>query len=244
MMASSASRADEGAPTVPRPGRRAAGFPTATIDLRRPVAGVDNSLAWMSRRWGLRRLSGPFARWGRRIVLHLHTLQNQPFSLPGGESYEMLQLWMSNGGSEDIEAVQCQTRWTSDSALVNIKTDEGLWLRLNPFERVQHLGEVMYEVDFPAVSGAKREGMQYLGLAVKYRDDEHAYLVTADSYRGFGYGGQTWRHPGAALTPGRHFVDIALRAADNRAALIRLQILNLGCGGPLRAEVVAGQLLA
>ncbi len=99
------------------------------------------------------------------------------------------------------------------------------------------------EVDLPTTSGAGREGMQYLGLAVKYPDDEHAYVVTHDSYRTFVQEDGTWRCPSAALAPGRHELDIAFRGADGRGALVRLRVLNLGRGGPLRTEVIAGQLV-
>ncbi len=88
-----------------------------------------------------------------------------------------------------------------------------------------------------------RGGMQYLGLAVKYFDDEHAYVVTPDSYRRFVDDGLTWRWPSTALAPGLHFVDVAFRASNGGSALIRLNILNLGRGGPLRADVSIGQLL-
>lgn len=243
-MAISASRVDEGAPAR-RPRKRPnAGFPTVTLDLGRTMAGIDNALAWMSRVWGLRRLSTSFARWGRRIVVHLHTLRAQKFAPPGDAPYEMLQLWMSNGAGEDVEAVRCLARWTSDSALLTVQTNQGLWLRISPYEETQRLGEVVGEVDLPAVSGAHREGMQYLGLAIKYPDDEHAYVVTGDSYRSFVQENRTWRCPSTALAPGRHFVDIAFRAAGGGAALVRLEVLNLGRGGPLKAAVLSGQLLA
>ena len=85
--------------------------------------------------------------------------------------------------------------------------------------------------------------MGYLGLAVKYPDDEHAYVVTGHGYREFAQQGLTWRCPPAALPPGLHRLDIALRAGRGGAALLRLSVLNLGRGGPLRAEVSSGQLL-
>ena len=60
--------------------------------------------------------------------------------------------------------------------------------------------------------------MQYLGLAVKYFDDEHAYVVTPDSYRRFVDDGLTWRWPSTALAPGLHFVDVAFRASNGGSA--------------------------
>lgn len=130
-------------------------------------------------------MSTPLARWSRRVVFHIHAIQTKTFIPRDGDRYEMLQLWVSNGATEDAEVVRCHTQWTTDSPLLNVKTDPGLWLQISPFEDTQHLGGVAGDVDLPARCGMGRVGMAYLRLAVKYAEDEYAYVVTPQSYRRF-----------------------------------------------------------
>lgn len=240
-MTDSTSQVNTRVPGARRRERRAVRFPTATVDFRPAVARLDSALAWLARSRAIGNLSTPLARWSRRGVFHIHRIDTQAFTPPAGDPYDMLQLWVSNASLEDADSVRCQTRWTTDSPLLNIKTELGLWLRISPFEQTQRLAGIAGEVDLPARSGMGRNGMQYLGLAAKYHDDEHAYIVTADSYQQFVEGG-LWRHPSAALPPGVHHVDIAFQTSGGKAALIRLNVLNLGRGGPVTADLSIGQL--
>ena len=220
------------------PKRRDVSFPTAVVDLRRPVAGFDNALAWLSRVKGLRALGVPIARWSRRLIVHVHQIHSQTFDPDTVREHQMLRLWVSNGGPEDASGVRFQTRWNSESPLLNVRTEEGLWLGGGDRTARQGPPLVSTEADLPA-----RGYMQFGGLAVKYFDDHHAYLVTPDNHRRLANERTTWRWPSQAIAPGLHRVDVALRAREGTAALLRLTIMNPGRGANLSAHLTVGQLV-
>ena len=220
------------------PKRRDVSFPTAVVDLRAPVAGFDNALAWSSRVKGLRALGAPIARWSRRLVVHVHQVHSQTFEPDTVREHQMLRLWVSNGGREDASCVRFQTRWHSESPLFNVRTEEGLWLGGGDHSPGQGPPRVSTETDLIACGT-----MQYGGLVVKYLDDHHAYLVTPDNHRRLAQDRTTWRWPSQAIAPGLHRVDVALRAREGTAALLRLTIMNPGRGANLSPHLTVGQLV-
>ena len=131
-----------------------------------------------------------------------------------------------------------QTRWHSESPLFNVRTEEGLWLGGGDRSPGQGPPRVSTETDLIACGT-----MQYGGLVVKYLDDHHAYLVTPDNHRRLAQDRTTWRWPSQAIAPGLHRVDVALRAREGTAALLRLTIMNPGRGANLSPHLTVGQLV-
>ena len=86
--------------------------------------------------------------------------------------------------------------------------------------------------------------MRYVGLAVKYLDDHHAYVFSPETYARFKYEKASWRWPCQAIAPGLHFVDVAFRSRAGGRAIIRLKVMNPGRGNRLSAYLSAGQLVA
>ena len=218
--------------------RYTAGFPTAVVDLRGAVAGFDNTLAWLARTRGLKAVGAPLARWSRRVVVHVHQIHSQTFDPDTPHEHQMLRLWVSNGTPEDAHGVRFQTRWHDVSPLLNVRTEDGLWLGGGDHTHGQEQGGASQEVDLQA-----RGYMQYVGLAVKYLDDHHAYMVTPENHRRLLNERTTWRWPSQAIAPGLHMVDIAFRSREGGSALLRLKIMNPGRGANLSAHLTTGQLL-
>ena len=138
--------------------------------------------------------------------------------------------------TETARGVRFQTRWTADASLFNVKTEPGLWLD----GRADESGpseEGVSEVDC-----VDRGSMQYVGLAVKYLDDHHAYVVTPEGPHRQTSEQNTWRWPSAAVGPGLHFVDVAFRSRDGGSAIVRLTVMNPGRGARLKANLLLGQL--
>ena len=221
------------------PKRRDVTFPTALVDLRPVVAGYDHLLAWLARVRGLRVLSAPIARWTRRLVVHVHQIHSETFAPDSVDEYQMLRLWVTNGTADDAHDVRVRLRWHNESPLFNARTEEGLWIGGGDRVRAQGQERVSGEMDLLA-SGY----MQYVGLAVKYLDDHHAYLVTPENHRRVTNERTTWRRPSQAIGPGLHRVDVAFRSREGGAALLRLHIMNPGRGANLSSHLTAGQLLA
>ena len=211
-------------------------FPTAVVDFRPVAAGFDSGLAWLSRFTGLRILGHAVARWARRLVIHVNQIENHMLTPQPDDECEMLRLLVTNGRTDDTQGVRFQTRWTADSALFNVKTEEGLWVNLRPHEQAHGAAD---EVDFDG-----RGIGQSVGLAAKYLDDTHAYIVTPENYSRVTHGQTTWRWPAQALAPGRYFVDVSFGSLDGRGAIIRLTVDNPGRGGRLKTDLSVGQLVA
>ena len=148
----------------------------------------------------------------------------------------MLQLWVSNGIAESARGVRFQTRWTADGSLLNVKTAPGLWMG----GRANESGPS--EDGVSEVDCVGRGRMQYVGLAVKYLDDHHAYIVTPDEHHRLTADQSTWRWPAGAIGPGLHFVDVAFRSRDGGSAIVRLRVMNPGRGARLKADLSLRQL--
>lgn len=213
-------------------------FPlTISVDLRPTVARFDSGLAVLSRWWGLRTLGRPLARWTRRLVIDVHKLHRHTMGPRTPEEHEILRLAVSNGLDIDATGVRFQTRWTSDSPLLQIKTEDGLWFGSAAGDMGHATSRMTPEADLLGRGHAR-----HLALAVKYLDDHHAYLVTPRSYQRSATQHAAWRWPALAIAPGLHIVDIAFRGDAGGAALIRLKVLNPGRGGRLMVERIAGSL--
>ena len=149
----------------------------------------------------------------------------------------MWSLWVSNGGTEGARDVQFQTRWSTDSHLFNVRTEEGLWLGARSRNAGQKQDRSSGAVDLPC-----RGSMQYVGLVVKYLAEDHAYVVSPETHRWFTRE-TTWRSPSQAIAPGLHFVDIAFRSREGNAAIIRLKVMNAGRDAALKVYLSTGQLV-
>ena len=211
-------------------------FPTAVLDFRPVAAGFDSGLGWLSRFTGLRILGHAVARWTGRLVIHVNQIDNHTLIPQPDDKCEMLRLLVTNGRTDDTQGVRFQTQWTADSALFNVKTEEGLWVNLRSQEQAHGAAK---EVDFDG----RGIGL-HVGLATKYLDDTHAYIVTPEGHSRVTQGLTTWRWPAQALAPGRYFVDVSFRSRDGRGAIIRLTVDNPGRGGRLMTNLSVGQLVA
>ena len=218
--------------------RREMTFPTALVDFRLVAAGFDKALAWLSRFRVLNSLTTRVARWTRRLVVHVHQIRGQLFASQTTNEYTVWSVWVSNGGGEDAPDVRFQTRWTTDSDLLNVETDRGLWLGAETPPTGQTADASRETVDLNS-----QGVMRYLGIAVKYTGDDHAYVVSPETLHRFSED-TTWRWPSQAIGPGLHLVDIALRSADGAAALVRLKIMNPGRDAPLKVFLRTGQLVS
>ena len=217
-------------------------FPMAVVDLRPATAGFDNALAWLARFRGLKAIGLPVARWTHRLVLHLHPVHRETFAAGTSDEHELLCLRVSNGGTEDALGVRFQTRWNAESELFNVTTAEGLWMGARANELGQD-GSFASEETSLVGGGSPHFVGQFVGLAVKYFDDEHAYVVTPENYRQFRSQPRTWRWPSGAIAPGLHLVDVAFRSHGGGAAIIRLKVMNPGRGANLGAQLAVGQLV-
>ena len=222
-------------------GSRAVSFPTAVVDLRPVAAGYDNALAWLAKYRWLKPLGIPVARWTRRLVVHVQRIHRQTFGERTPNEHELVCLWVRNGGNEDSDGVRFQTRWNADSALLNVKTAEGLWFGARAGDPGQNLDRTSADVSLPA-GGASEFVGQYVALAVKYKDDEHAYIVTPENHQHYQNQGHTWRAPSDAIAPGLHVVDVAFRSHEGGASLLRLTVMNPGRGAELVVQIQAGQM--
>ena len=128
---------------------------------------------------------------------------------------------------QGLEPFQIPTKIRSPS-------EEGLWVNLRPQEQAHGAAK---EVDFDG----RGIGL-HVGLATKYLDDTHAYIVTPEGHSRVTHGLTTWRWP--ALAPGRYFVHVSFRSRDGRGAIIRLTVDNPGRGGRLMMNLSVGQLVA
>jgi len=83
------------------------------------------------------------------------------------------------------------------------------------------------------------------GPEIRRRADgaDHAYVVSPDTLHRFAED-TTWRWPSEAIAPGLHWVDIALRAGNGAAALIRLKIMNPGRDATLKVFLRTRQLVS
>lgn len=218
-------------------------FPMAVVDLRPAAAGFDNALAWLARFRGLKAMSIPVARWTRRLVVHLHEIHRETFEAGTSNEHELLCLRVTNGGPEDASGVRFQTRWNADSELFNVKTAGGLWMGARAHELGQ-AGSLASEETCLVGGGSSHFVGQFAGLAVKYFDDEHAYVITPDNYQQFGSPQQSWRWPASAIAPGLHLVDVAFRSREGGGAIVRLNVMNPGRGANLGVQVAVGQLVS
>ena len=85
-----------------------------------------------------------------------------------------------------------QTRWNAESELLNVTTAEGLWMGIRANEPRQD-GSFASEETSLVGGGSPHFVGQFVGLAVKKFDDEHAYVVTPENYRQFRSQPWTWR---------------------------------------------------
>ena len=220
------------------PKRRDVILPTTVIDLRPAVAGFDNALAWLARVRGLRTLSAPFARWSRRLVVHVHQIHSLTFAPDTIDEHQMLRLWVSNGTPRMPTMFDFIRAGTASRLSSTRERRRVSGLVVGIARTVKSRGRVSAETDLLA-----RGYMQYVGLVVKYLDDHHAYLVTPENHRRFANERTSWRWPSQAIAPGLHRVDVAFRSREGGDALLRLTIMNPGRGANLSAQLTAGQLV-
>jgi len=206
------------------------------LHLASTINGVLGLLARVNR---LRHVTIPLASVFRQLVFEVQELRVARFAPGTPHEYRMLQVWIRNALPVDARGVRFQTRWVLESSLLNVRTEHGLWLQvLNPDMANFSLGATT-EIDLMS-NGAP----QHVGVAVKYDDDEEAYIVTPVGHHRLRFETRTWKHIPAALRPGVYNVDLLFLARGGKKTSIRLKVTNSGRGGGLGYELLSGHLAA
>jgi hypothetical protein len=196
---------------------------------------INTVLSLLARVRGGQLASRGLAGLLRRVVLEVQEIRSSAFAPGSPGEYQMIQVWVRNALPIEIQGVIFDSRWTLDNSLLDVRTEPGVWMGVLQPDMANFSLGTHAEVDLPS-NGA----VQHAGLAVKYRQDADAYIVTPVGHHRLRHETGNWRTPQKALPPGTYNVAMRFRARGGKRAEIALRVTNPGAGHDLMCELLSG----
>lgn len=203
------------------------------------AARLNIVLSLMAHAKRLRFVSAPFATILGQLVIGIQEPRVATFAPGSPDEYDMLQLWVQNELSTDAPAVRVETRWTAESSLLDVQTQPGLWMHVKNSDMANFSLGASEDVNLLS-NGAP----QHVGVAVKYRNDSDAYIVTPVGFHRLLHEIGTWRLESRRISLGAYTVDLTFRANGGKRTRIQLKVTNPGVGSSLQCEILSGHLVA